>query len=95
MSGPKNQAQIRSEPFNRLTRIASDLGEEMDKHPDHLPTDQAIILIEDSNDVGTMLYGYTEPAEVITTLLQMLQSVLKSVGKSMQIQFDGEEPMDL
>jgi hypothetical protein len=95
MSGLRNQAQIRSEPFNRLTRIADDLGAAMDAHPDHLATDQAIILIEDANDVGTMLYGYTDVADVITTLLQMLQSVLRSVGKGMQIQFDGEEPIDL
>jgi hypothetical protein len=94
VSGPKNQ-QIRSEPFNRLTHIANDLGQVLEQHPDHLATDQAIILIEDNNDVGTMLYGYSDVAEVITTLLQMLQSVLKSVGKSMQLQFDGEEPIDL
>jgi hypothetical protein len=94
MSGLRNQ-QIRSEPFNRLTHIANDLGAAFDAHPDHLKTDQAIILIEDANDVGTMLYGYTDVADVITTLLQMLQSVLRSVGKGMQIQFDNEEPIDL
>jgi hypothetical protein len=94
MSGLRNQ-QIRSEPFNRLTRIANDLGTAFDAHPDHIAGDQAIILIEDAGDVGTMLYGYTDPAEVITAILHVLQAVLKSVGKSMQLQFDGEEPIDL
>jgi hypothetical protein len=94
MSGLRNQ-QIRSEPFNRLTEIANDLGAVLEAHPDHHAGDQAIILIEDEGDVGTMLFGYTDVADVITTILHLLQSVLKSVGKNMQLQFDGEEPIDL
>jgi hypothetical protein len=95
MAGPRKQAEIRSEPFNRLTRIANDLGAVLEAHPDHLPGDQAIIVIEDNNDVGTMLLGYTDTADVITTILYLLKSILVSIGKKMQVQFDGEELMDL
>lgn len=89
------RTEIRSEPFNRLTRIANDLGEALEAHPDRVAGDQAIIVIEDEGDVGTMLFGYTDAADVITTILHLLKSVLMSIGKKMQVQFDGEEPIDL
>lgn len=94
MSGPRNH-QIRSEPFNRLTRIANDLGEVLEAHSDRIAGDQAIILIEDEGDVGTMLFGYTDTADAIITVLHLLKGILVSVGKNMQVQIDGEEPIDL
>lgn len=95
MTGPRGHAEIRSEPFNRLTRIANDLGAAFEAHPDRLPTDQAIIVLEDEHDVGSMIFGYTDTSDVITTILYLLKTVLMSVGKKMLLQFEGEEPMDL
>jgi hypothetical protein len=95
MSGPTYQSEIRGEPFNRLTHIADDVGKFLEQHPDHLPGDQAIIIIEDQRDVGSMLFSYTDTADVITTLLYMVKSVLQLTGKKMQVAFDGEEPIDL
>jgi hypothetical protein len=95
VSGPTYHSQIRGEPFNRLTHIANDVGKFLEQHPDHLASDQAIIIIEDQTDVGSMLFNYTDTADVLTTLLYMVKSVLGAVGKKMQVAFDDEEPIDL
>lgn len=90
---PKN-LRARDEPFNRLTRICNDLSENLERHPDRLPTDRVIIILDESDDdgseVGMMIEGHDHPSGAVFTLLQALSGVVAALGKRMQVQLDDE-----
>ena len=70
---------VRSGPnsHDRLSQIAGAVGAAAEGHVDARPGDRFIIIIEDDNDVGSILgVGYEDSAEAATTLIGVLMALL-------------------
>lgn len=62
-------------PHDRLTQMAGAVGAAFEGHVDNQPGDRIIVIVEDDNDVGTMIFGYDSTAEVAVTLMGVFQAM--------------------
>jgi hypothetical protein len=62
------------------------VGAAFEGHVDRRENDRIIIIIEDDNDVGTMVYGHEDTADVGVTLIMLLQAMFPD----MEIVLEGE-----
>lgn len=77
-------------PRDRLGRIASQMLEALERHPEASGSERAIVMLFDSKDALTALTGYDEDPDLTASvdLFMHLSALFKAQGKTLQLLSD-------
>lgn len=72
------------EPHSRLTELAAEMCAASLEDKEDLKDVQAIILLEDPEDYGSMLHGYERMEDVAVRLMMELRVIMAAMGKKVE-----------
>ena len=73
------------EPHDRLTRLANEVLETLESHPEYEKGVQAIVFIDLEGRGGVGFHGYEDQRDALVNLIMHLRAIFESIGKRMEI----------
>ena len=72
------------EPHDRLTRLCGAMLDALDAH-DERGGERCVIFLQDGDDGGLVMHGYSDDADAIVDIILHLRAILRSKGADLVV----------
>lgn len=84
-----------TEPHDRLTGIANDVGQAYRAHPNRQEGDRCIVLMYDPVGAGVGLFDYENDTDAVVDMFIHLRAIVRAQGKDLEFIGIPESPEGL